>query len=147
MRHTPALQDMKWPLNLHRLDSSRGRGYNAPIRMQAGNDMITVLRVASGRRNFARLGGSGDPHERSIGNTGDDIDLHGLHISPDLDIVITPGRPAHADQDGIRGYLHALEMSGAMVIQPGSTSAIMTGHAYSSQRTTAPWLVAVGHHG
>jgi LPPG:FO 2-phospho-L-lactate transferase len=57
-----------------------------------------------------------DPHELIIiGNTGDDIDLHGLHISPDLDIVTyTLAGLHHADQGwGIRGdTFHALEMLG-----------------------------------
>ena len=49
-----------------------------------------------------------DPHELIIiGNTGDDIDLHGLHISPDLDIVTyTLAGLHHADQGwGFGGYL------------------------------------------
>jgi LPPG:FO 2-phospho-L-lactate transferase len=57
-----------------------------------------------------------DPHELIIiVNTGDDIDLHGLHISPDLDIVTyTLAGLHHADQGwGIRGdTFHALEMLG-----------------------------------
>jgi LPPG:FO 2-phospho-L-lactate transferase len=57
-----------------------------------------------------------DPHELTIiGNTGDDIDLHGLHISPDLDIVTyTLAGLHHAEQGwGIRGdTFHALEMLG-----------------------------------
>jgi LPPG:FO 2-phospho-L-lactate transferase len=55
-----------------------------------------------------------DPPEITIiGNTGDDIDLHGLHISPDLDIVTYTLAGIHdADQGwGIRGdTFHALEM-------------------------------------
>jgi LPPG:FO 2-phospho-L-lactate transferase len=57
-----------------------------------------------------------DPHEVTIiGNTADDIDLHGLHISPDLDIVTyTLAGIHHADQGwGIRGdTFHTLEMLG-----------------------------------
>jgi LPPG:FO 2-phospho-L-lactate transferase len=57
-----------------------------------------------------------DPHEVTIiGNTGDDIDLHGLHISPDLDIVTYTLAGIHdADRGwGIQGdTFHALEMLG-----------------------------------
>jgi LPPG:FO 2-phospho-L-lactate transferase len=50
-----------------------------------------------------------------IGNTGDDIDLHGLHISPDLDIVTyTRAGMHHVEQGwGLRDdTFHALEMLG-----------------------------------
>ena len=56
-----------------------------------------------------------DLHELIIiGNTGDDIDLHGLHISPDLDIVTyTLAGLHHADRDGDSGdTFHSLEMLG-----------------------------------
>jgi LPPG:FO 2-phospho-L-lactate transferase len=50
-----------------------------------------------------------------ISNTGDDIDLHGLHISPDIDIVAyTLAGISHAEQGwGIQGdTFHTLEMLG-----------------------------------
>ncbi len=101
-----------------RLDLPEDRSYNAPIRMQAGgSDMITVLAGGVGAAKFLQgLVEVVDPHELTIvGNTGDDIDLHGLHISPDLDIVTyTLAGLHHADQGwGIRGdTFHALEMLG-----------------------------------
>jgi LPPG:FO 2-phospho-L-lactate transferase len=101
-----------------RLDLLKDRGYNAPIRMQAGgDDMITVLAGGVGAAKFLQgLVEVVDPQELIIiGNTGDDIDLHGLHISPDLDIVTyTLAGLHHADQGwGLRGdTFHALEMLG-----------------------------------
>jgi len=79
--------------------------------------MITVLAGGVGAAKFLQgLVEVVDPHELTIvGNTGDDIDLHGLHISPDLDIVTyTLAGLHHADQGwGIRGdTFHALEMLG-----------------------------------
>lgn len=79
--------------------------------------MITVLAGGVGAAKFLQgLVEVVDPHELIIiGNTGDDIDLHGLHISPDLDIVTyTLAGLHHADQGwGIRGdTFHALEMLG-----------------------------------
>jgi len=57
-----------------------------------------------------------DPREVTIiGNTGDDIDLHGLHISPDLDIVTyTLAGIQDAEQGwGVQGdTFHTLEMLG-----------------------------------
>jgi LPPG:FO 2-phospho-L-lactate transferase len=88
------------------------------MRMQAGgNDMITVLAGGVGAAKFLQgLVEVVDPHELIIiGNTGDDIHLHGLHISPDLDIVTyTLAGLHHAGQGwGIRGdTFHALEMLG-----------------------------------
>jgi LPPG:FO 2-phospho-L-lactate transferase len=51
--------------------------------------MITVLAGGVGGAKFlAGLAGVIDPREiTAIVNTGDDINLHGLHISPDLDTV------------------------------------------------------------
>jgi LPPG:FO 2-phospho-L-lactate transferase len=79
--------------------------------------MITVLAGGIGAAKFLQgLVEVVDPHEVTIiGNTGDDIDLHGLHISPDLDIVTYTLAGIHdADQGwGIRGdTFHALEMLG-----------------------------------
>jgi LPPG:FO 2-phospho-L-lactate transferase len=79
--------------------------------------MITVLAGGVGAAKFLQgLVEVVDPREITIiGNTGDDIDLHGLHISPDLDIVTyTLAGISHADQGwGIRGdTFHALEMLG-----------------------------------
>jgi LPPG:FO 2-phospho-L-lactate transferase len=79
--------------------------------------MITVLAGGVGAAKFLQgLVEVVDPHELIIiGNTGDDIHLHGLHISPDLDIVTyTLAGLHHADQGwGIRGdTFHALEMLG-----------------------------------
>jgi LPPG:FO 2-phospho-L-lactate transferase len=79
--------------------------------------MITVLAGGVGAAKFLQgLVEVVDPQELIIvGNTGDDIDLHGLHISPDLDIVTyTLAGLHHADQGwGIHGdTFHALEMLG-----------------------------------
>jgi LPPG:FO 2-phospho-L-lactate transferase len=77
--------------------------------------MITVLAGGVGAAKFLQgLVEVVAPHEVTIiGNTGDDIDLHGLHISPDLDIVTYTLAGIHdADQGwGIRGdTFHTLEM-------------------------------------
>jgi LPPG:FO 2-phospho-L-lactate transferase len=79
--------------------------------------MIAVLAGGVGAAKFLQgLVEVVEPHELIIiGNTGDDIDLHGLHISPDLDIVTyTLAGLHHAEQGwGIRGdTFHALEMLG-----------------------------------
>ena len=79
--------------------------------------MITVLAGGVGAAKFLQgLVEVVDPHEVTIiGNTGDDIDLYGLHISPDLDIVTyTLAGIHHADQGwGIQGdTFHTLEMLG-----------------------------------
>jgi LPPG:FO 2-phospho-L-lactate transferase len=79
--------------------------------------MITVLAGGVGAAKFLQgLVEVVDPHELSIiGNTGDDIDLHGLHISPDLDIVTYTLAGIHnAEQGwGIQGdSFHTLEMLG-----------------------------------
>jgi LPPG:FO 2-phospho-L-lactate transferase len=79
--------------------------------------MITVLAGGVGAAKFLQgLVEVVDPHEVTIiGNTGDDIDLHGLHISPDLDIVTyTLAGLHHADHGwGIQGdTFHTLEMLG-----------------------------------
>jgi LPPG:FO 2-phospho-L-lactate transferase len=79
--------------------------------------MITVLAGGVGAAKFLQgLVEVVDAHELSIiGNTGDDIDLHGLHISPDLDIVTYTLAGMHnADQGwGILGdTFHTLEMLG-----------------------------------
>jgi LPPG:FO 2-phospho-L-lactate transferase len=79
--------------------------------------MITVLAGGVGAAKFLQgLVEVVDAHEVSIiGNTGDDIDLHGLHISPDLDIVTYTLAGMHnADQGwGILGdTFHTLEMLG-----------------------------------
>jgi LPPG:FO 2-phospho-L-lactate transferase len=79
--------------------------------------MITVLAGGVGAAKFLQgLVEVVEAHEVSIiGNTGDDIDLHGLHISPDLDIVTYTLAGMHnADQGwGILGdTFHTLEMLG-----------------------------------
>jgi LPPG:FO 2-phospho-L-lactate transferase len=79
--------------------------------------MITVLAGGVGAAKFLQgLVEVVDPHELTIiGNTGDDIDLHGLHISPDLDIVIyTLAGINNAEQGwGIQGdTFHTLELLG-----------------------------------
>jgi LPPG:FO 2-phospho-L-lactate transferase len=79
--------------------------------------MITVLAGGVGAAKFLQgLVEVVDPREVTIiGNTGDDIELHGLHISPDLDIVTyTLAGLHHAEQGwGIRGdTFHALAMLG-----------------------------------
>jgi LPPG:FO 2-phospho-L-lactate transferase len=88
------------------------------MRMQGGGrEMITVMAGGVGAAKFLQgLVEVVDPHELTIiGNTGDDIELHGLHISPDLDIVTyTLAGLHHIEQGwGIRGdTFHALEMLG-----------------------------------
>jgi LPPG:FO 2-phospho-L-lactate transferase len=79
--------------------------------------MITVLAGGVGAAKFLQgLVEVVAPQELTIiGNTGDDIDLHGLHISPDLDIVTyTLAGMHHLDQGwGLQGdTFHALEMLG-----------------------------------
>ena len=79
--------------------------------------MITVLAGGVGAAKFLQgLVEVVEPHEVTIiGNTGDDIDLHGLHISPDLDIVTYTLAGMHnADQGwGLQGdTFHTLEMLG-----------------------------------
>jgi LPPG:FO 2-phospho-L-lactate transferase len=79
--------------------------------------MITVLAGGVGAAKFLQgLVEVVDPREITVvGNTGDDIDLHGLHISPDLDIVTyTLAGLSHAEQGwGIQGdTFHALAMLG-----------------------------------
>jgi LPPG:FO 2-phospho-L-lactate transferase len=79
--------------------------------------MITVLAGGVGAAKFLQgLVQVVDPQDITIiSNTGDDIDLHGLHISPDIDIVTyTLAGINHADQGwGISGdTFHTLEMLG-----------------------------------
>jgi LPPG:FO 2-phospho-L-lactate transferase len=79
--------------------------------------MITVLAGGVGAAKFLQgLVEVVDPREVTIiGNTGDDIDLHGLHISPDLDIVTYTLAGIHdAEQGwGVQGdTFHTLEMLG-----------------------------------
>ena len=79
--------------------------------------MITVLAGGVGAAKFLQgLVDVVDPHEVTIiGNTGDDVDLHGLHVSPDLDIVTyTLAGISHLEQGwGIQGdTFHTLEMLG-----------------------------------
>jgi LPPG:FO 2-phospho-L-lactate transferase len=79
--------------------------------------MITVLAGGVGAAKFVQgLVEVVDPREIVIiGNTGDDIDLHGLHISPDLDIVTyTLAGLNNAEQGwGVQGdTFHTLEMLG-----------------------------------
>jgi LPPG:FO 2-phospho-L-lactate transferase len=79
--------------------------------------MITVLAGGVGAAKFLQgLVDVVDPHEVTIiGNTGDDVDLHGLHVSPDLDIVTyTLAGISHTEQGwGVQGdTFHTLEMLG-----------------------------------
>jgi LPPG:FO 2-phospho-L-lactate transferase len=79
--------------------------------------MITVLAGGVGAAKFLQgLVEVVDPRQVTIiGNTGDDIDLHGLHLSPDLDIVTyTLAGIYHVEQGwGIQGdTFHTLEMLG-----------------------------------
>jgi LPPG:FO 2-phospho-L-lactate transferase len=79
--------------------------------------MITVLAGGVGAAKFLQgLVEVVDPHEVVIiGNTGDDIDLHGLHISPDLDIVTYTLAGIHRAEQGwgLQGdTFHTLEMLG-----------------------------------
>jgi LPPG:FO 2-phospho-L-lactate transferase len=79
--------------------------------------MITVLAGGVGAAKFLQgLVEVVDPHQVTIiGNTGDDIDLHGLHISPDLDIVTYTLAGMHQAEQGwgIQGdTFHTLEMLG-----------------------------------
>ena len=79
--------------------------------------MITVLAGGVGAAKFLQgLVEVVDPRDITIiSNTGDDIDLHGLHISPDIDIVTyTLAGISHPDQGwGIKGdTFHTLEMLG-----------------------------------
>jgi LPPG:FO 2-phospho-L-lactate transferase len=79
--------------------------------------MITVLAGGVGAAKFLQgLVEVVAPQDITvISNTGDDIDLHGLHISPDIDIVIyTLAGISHPDQGwGIKGdSFHTLEMLG-----------------------------------
>ena len=63
--------------------------------------MIVVLAGGIGAAQFLRglLTVSGDHEVVVIGNTGDDITLHGLRVCPDLDTVMyTLGGGIHADQ-------------------------------------------------
>jgi LPPG:FO 2-phospho-L-lactate transferase len=79
--------------------------------------MITVLAGGVGAAKFLQgLVEVVDPRQVTIiGNTGDDIDLHGLHISPDLDIVTYTLAGMHQVEQGwgIQGdTFHTLEMLG-----------------------------------
>jgi LPPG:FO 2-phospho-L-lactate transferase len=79
--------------------------------------MIAVLAGGVGAAKFLQgLVEVVDPQDVTIiGNTGDDIDLHGLHISPDLDIVTyTLAGISHPEQGwGIRAdTFQTLEMLG-----------------------------------
>jgi LPPG:FO 2-phospho-L-lactate transferase len=111
--------------------------------------MITVLAGGVGAAKFLQgLVEVVDPHELIIiGNTGDDIHLHGLHISPDLDIVTyTLAGLHHADQGwGIRGdTFHALEMLGRY----GHSTWFNLGdydlatHIHRSERLRHGWLLS-----
>src|SRR5919106_3301591 len=82
-----------------------------------GNAMITVLAGGVGAAKFLQgLVEVVDPRDVTIiGNTGDDIDLHGLHISPDLDIVTYTLAGMHDAEQGWgvrKDTFHTLEMLG-----------------------------------
>jgi LPPG:FO 2-phospho-L-lactate transferase len=79
--------------------------------------MITVLAGGVGAAKFLQgLVEVVDPRDVTIiGNTGDDIDLHGLHISPDLDIVTYTLAGMHDAEQGWgvqKDTFHTLEMLG-----------------------------------
>jgi LPPG:FO 2-phospho-L-lactate transferase len=79
--------------------------------------MITVLAGGVGAAKFLQgLVEVVDPGQVTIiGNTGDDIELHGLHLSPDLDIVTYTLAGMHQVEQGwgIQGdTFHTLEMLG-----------------------------------
>ena len=79
--------------------------------------MIAVLAGGVGAAKFLQgLVEVVDPHDITIiSNTGDDIDLHGLHISPDIDSVLyTLAGISRPDQGwGIQGdTFHTLELLG-----------------------------------
>ena len=79
--------------------------------------MITVLAGGVGAAKFLQgLVEVVDPRDLTIvGNTGDDIDLHGLHISPDLDIVTYTLAGMHDAEKGWgvqKDTFHTLEMLG-----------------------------------
>jgi LPPG:FO 2-phospho-L-lactate transferase len=108
--------------------------------------MITVLAGGVGAAKFLQgLVEVVDPREVTIvGNTGDDIDLHGLHISPDLDIVTYTLAGIHdAEQGwGVQGdTFHALEMLGryghATWFNLGDYD--LATHIYRSQRLRHGW--------
>jgi LPPG:FO 2-phospho-L-lactate transferase len=100
------------------LDLVDDRGYNALALAEAmGTAMITVLAGGVGAAKFLQgLVEVVDPQDITIiSNTGDDIDLHGLHISPDIDIVTyTLAGISHPERGwGIAGdTFHTLEMLG-----------------------------------
>src|SRR3989337_141335 len=50
---------------------------------------VTALAGGIGAGKFLRglVGGVGGEHGTAIGNTADDVEMHGLHVSPDLDSV------------------------------------------------------------
>jgi LPPG:FO 2-phospho-L-lactate transferase len=67
--------------------------------------LVTTLAGGIGAARFLRglraeLSTRGEPHEITVvGNTGDDIELFGLHVSPDLDTVMyTLGGGIHEEQ-------------------------------------------------
>lgn len=74
--------------------------------------MITVLAGGLGAARFLRgLVRCVPPREITvIGNTGDDIDIYGVHVSPDLDIVtfMLGGVLDEERQFGIAGDTHAV---------------------------------------
>jgi LPPG:FO 2-phospho-L-lactate transferase len=100
------------------LDLPGDEDYNAPVQWHGEGDvMITVLAGGVGAAKFLQgLVEVVDPRNITIiSNTGDDIDLYGLHISPDIDIVLyTLAGISHPDQGwGIKAdTFHTLEMLG-----------------------------------
>lgn len=74
--------------------------------------VIVVLAGGMGAARFLRGLAAVVPREQItvIGNTGDDIDVYGVHVSPDLDIVtfMLGGVLDEAQQFGLTGDTHVL---------------------------------------
>src|ERR1700733_4703225 len=66
------------------------RGGSPPAGCQTSGMRITVLAGGVGGARFLRglKAAAPDAEITVVGNTGDDIDLFGLHVSPDLDTVM-----------------------------------------------------------
>src|SRR6204780_3805472 len=66
------------------------RGGSPPAGCQTSGMRITVLAGGVGGARFLRglNAAAPDAEIAVVGNTGDDIDLFGLHVSPDLDTVM-----------------------------------------------------------
>ena len=81
------------------VDKPRGRG--VPGRARLAGVRVVALAGGIGAARFLRgLVRAVDPADLTVvANTGDDIELHGLHVSPDLDtITYTLGGGVHPEQ-------------------------------------------------